>query len=367
GLGLGIVRRLVRRLDGEITCHSAPGQGARFRVELPVVICPPAPPEALSETVSDAAPETGSDKASDKAPVTAATAGPPRRLLLVDDNEINRDLLGIMLRRMGHEVTLAEGGAEAITLAAAHRYDAILMDISMPGISGVQATRTIQSAADSRNRATPIIPVTAHALPHEREEFRAAGMTGFLQKPVDRAALARSIAELTPQARPDPAEKTPSDAVSEAGPEAAASPQPSGPPQPPVLNDTQVADLSELLGPAQLRERLTRLEEQIDRDLPALLEATATADIQARAHALAGLCGMFGMDRLHARLKAIETACKTATTPGAQTGAQAGAQMGTTDDPEGPSGQELRAARAQMPPLAALWEDARAAWHARLG
>ena len=358
GLGLGIVRRLVGRLGGEITCQSAPGQGARFRVDLPVDPCAPETTE-LERTAQDGAPapdlpaspvsaeaEAGHSRAGKGGAGNSETGNSeagqvtPRQLLLVDDNEINRDLLGVMLRRMGHEVTLAPGGAEAIALAAAHRYDAILMDISMPGISGVQATRTIQSAADSRNRATPIIAVTAHALPHEREEFRAAGMTGFLQKPVDRAALAQSIADLplpanaaaraAPSERPDLAPD----------PIHAPAPAPGAPPQPPVLNDTQVADLTELLGAAQLRERLARLEGQIDHDLPALQQATATEDIQARAHALAGICGMFGIERLHIRLKAIETACKAG---------------------------DRGAAQAQMPPLAAAWEEARAAWHARLG
>ena len=104
--------------------------------------------------------------------------------MVVDDNEINRDLLGAMLERLGHEVSYATGGQQAIDISLITQFDAILMDISMPEISGTQATRQIRSRP-GLNQNTHIIAVTAHALPSEREAFSAAGMNGFLAKPIN--------------------------------------------------------------------------------------------------------------------------------------------------------------------------------------
>ncbi|MGB3243425.1 MAG: ATP-binding protein [Sulfitobacter sp.] len=276
GLGLGIVRRLVQRLGGDIRCESEIGHGARFIVRLPVT------------TANNA-----------KVPMQTA----PRKalpdqarlnLLVVDDNEINRDLLKAMLQRLGHAVTLATGGQDAIKLAKKTGFDGILMDISMPGTNGVQATQAILTG-NGPNRETPIVAVTAHALPKEREEFKTAGMSGYIQKPLDMTALQSALVNLNgsdPTPRDTPASLTGQDA------------------QRSVLNETQIHELLDLLGREKLSERIAAMTRRVEEDLPALLDAQAVTDLQTRSHAMAGMCGMLGAEQMHSLLSEIETACK---------------------------------------------------------
>ncbi|MEP3686286.1 MAG: ATP-binding protein [Sulfitobacter dubius] len=290
GLGLGIVRRLVKRLGGEITCESTVGEGTSFALRLPVELA------VMVETCCDETTDVH-NKRVEQAPAQRLN------LLLVDDNEINRELIKAMLERIGHDVTLATGGREAIDIAEGATFDAILMDISMPEVNGIQATKAILSGSGP-NHATPIIAVTAHAMPKEREEFSAVGMSGFLQKPLDMKVLRAELREVQ---------------VRTAMPEKALRKQAQSVPTPiqgksakrPLLNDQQMVDLIDLLGEEKLRERVQKLSDQVADDLPALMAADALPDLQARAHAMAGMCGMLGADRLHGLLKEIETACKT--------------------------------------------------------
>ena len=289
GLGLGIVRRLVKRLGGEITCESTVGEGTCFTLRLPVELAD------LAEIDSDAAPN----------PQKRAEPSAAKRLnlLLVDDNEINRELIKAMLEKIGHDVTLATGGREAIELAEDAPFDAILMDISMPEVNGIQATKAILSG-EGPNRETPIIAVTAHAMPKERAEFSAVGMSGFMQKPLDMKVLRAKLRELSGSA------VMPEQALPERLASAQTSVQAKSAKRP-LLNEQQIADLLDLLGAEKLRERVEKLDQQVATDLPELMAADALPDLQARAHAMAGMCGMLGADRLHGLLKEIETACKT--------------------------------------------------------
>ena len=108
----------------------------------------------------------------------------PPRILVVDDMETNRFLLEVFLRRHGFDPELASGGEEAVRLALANHYDAILMDLQMPDIDGYTATRRIR-AAESDGRRTPIIALTASVGTGTREKCLAAGMDEHLTKPLD--------------------------------------------------------------------------------------------------------------------------------------------------------------------------------------
>lgn len=291
GLGLGIVRRLVKRLGGEIKCESILGQGACFTIRLPVEVVDAVPADP-SDNISDL-----HEKRIEQAPAVRLN------LLLVDDNEINRDLIKAMLERIGHAVTLASGGREAIALAESAAFDTILMDISMPDVNGVQATKAILSG-DGPNQTTPIIAVTAHALPKERAEFATVGMSGFLQKPLDMKVLRARLQEIAVREvmpdQPLPVRLTNAQTLVQ-GKFA----------KRPLLDERQMADLFDLLGDEKLRERVQKLIDQVADDLPNLMAAASLPDLQARAHGMAGMCGMLGADRLHGLLKEIETACKT--------------------------------------------------------
>jgi CheY-like chemotaxis protein len=105
------------------------------------------------------------------------------RILLVEDNEMNRDMLSRRLKRRGHDVLIAEDGAEGIAMALEHRPDLVLMDMSLPKVDGWEATRRLK--ADEPTSATPIIALTAHAMQGDREKALGAGCDDYDTKPVD--------------------------------------------------------------------------------------------------------------------------------------------------------------------------------------
>jgi len=113
------------------------------------------------------------------------------RILIAEDQADNRDILVRRLERKGHELHLAENGAEAVELATLVKPDVVLMDVSMPIMSGVEATRLLKSHPDTAN--IPVIVLTAHALQSVRNDCEAAGCNGFATKPLDFPALLSTI------------------------------------------------------------------------------------------------------------------------------------------------------------------------------
>ena len=165
GLGLAISKQLVEQLGGEIGAENGPEQGAIFWFRLPAQIpaTSPAEPEA-------AAPSPRPDYAQ-------------CQVLVVDDNGINRKVITTLLRKRRVRVDEATDGIEAVRSARVKQYDLILMDVRMPRMDGLEAAAQIR-AAESPGRHTPIVGLTAHALPDELEGFRRAGFDECLTKPV---------------------------------------------------------------------------------------------------------------------------------------------------------------------------------------
>jgi len=118
------------------------------------------------------------------------------RILLVEDNEMNRDMLSRRLRRRGFEVALAVDGAEAVASARADAFDLILMDMSLPVIDGWEATRQLRAAPETAT--VPIIALTAHAMDGDQERARAAGCDDYDTKPVDLDRLVGKMHALLP-------------------------------------------------------------------------------------------------------------------------------------------------------------------------
>jgi signal transduction histidine kinase/ActR/RegA family two-component response regulator len=177
GLGLTISDHLVRLLDGELRLESEPGRGACFSFSIPL---PQAEPESAGQ-------EPG------KAPEPALRG---LRILVAEDNQINRRALESLLRRDGHFLRFAADGAEAVEKARADRFDAILMDVQMPGLDGLEATRQIRELEAAVKRGhTPIIGLTAHAFPEDARRCLAAGMDGYLAKPYHIDDLRRMLAQ----------------------------------------------------------------------------------------------------------------------------------------------------------------------------
>jgi CheY-like chemotaxis protein len=173
GLGLTICRALVEQMGGDLTVQSAPAQGTTFTLSLELA-------EAEAE-VAPAAPQ----------PATPAVAL-SGRVLVVDDNAINRRVATALLERLGLAVAVAEGGRQALELLERERVDLVLMDLQMPDLDGAAATRALRSR-ETDGRRTPVVALTASALPEELASCLEAGMDATLTKPVQLADLRRTI------------------------------------------------------------------------------------------------------------------------------------------------------------------------------
>lgn len=176
GLGLAITKSLVKIMMGDITMKSAAGDGATFQVILP------------AKTVE--APRTVT-RDLDEAPDLTGVS-----ILAADDNATNRMLLEILLEKVGCTLVMVEDGPSAVAAAAEKRFDLILMDISMPGMDGIEALDVIRENDRANDRAhAPALAVTANAMRHQVEEYLSLGFDGHVAKPIQRADLYREIAD----------------------------------------------------------------------------------------------------------------------------------------------------------------------------
>jgi signal transduction histidine kinase/CheY-like chemotaxis protein len=174
GLGLAISKRLVEGMHGRIGVESEPGRGSCFWFELPV--------QATSEPADTIEPP----------PSFETPPLPHQRLLLVEDNLINQKLALTLLARLGYEVTLTETGLQGVAAAEKEAFGLILMDMQMPELDGIEATRRIR-AGGGPNATVPIIALTANAMQSDRDACREAGMNDFLSKPFSKHDLATCL------------------------------------------------------------------------------------------------------------------------------------------------------------------------------
>ncbi|MCP5452668.1 MAG: transporter substrate-binding domain-containing protein [Spirochaetaceae bacterium] len=186
GLGLAQVKAIVDAMEGSIRYETNPSVGTRFEVSLPIRAA--ADDGTVQEGSGD---RPGDAPASDEA---AEASAPPLaaggRVIVAEDEAINRLYLKRLLESSGYEVSPAGNGLDALEAAETGSWDFILMDVSMPRMDGLEATRRIREMEAERGRGrTPIIALTAHAYAEDRKACVAAGMDGFLSKPFAETAL----------------------------------------------------------------------------------------------------------------------------------------------------------------------------------
>ncbi len=176
GIGMAVAKKLIEGMNGKVSVNSDAG-GTVFTVVLPL---------ALADS------EIGGGSTGGFCPLC---------LLVVDDNEINREIAQLMLGSEGHKIDLAFDGADAVekVKASGGKYDAVLMDVQMPVMNGYEATSSIRALPDKKLAAIPIIAMTANAYQEDKNEALEAGMDGYVPKPIDpdtvRAALAKALSK----------------------------------------------------------------------------------------------------------------------------------------------------------------------------
>lgn len=185
GLGLTLCRQLVERMHGDIKVESKEHHGTRFTVTLPL---PVHSQKGINDSYNHSYPA--------KLPGNAEPAQGSLRLLLVEDNEVNQMVACTLLKKMGHEVEVAENGVLAIEALEQRHYDLVLMDCQMPIMDGYEATLKIRQNPKWQN--LPVIAVTANVMQGDRDDCFACGMNDYITKPYNRAQLSEAITRWAP-------------------------------------------------------------------------------------------------------------------------------------------------------------------------
>ncbi len=223
--------------------------------------------------------------------------GPSLHILLAEDNKINRTFAMALLSKAGHRIDVAENGVQAVDAVSRADYDVVLMDIQMPEMDGVQATKRIRQMPPPRCDV-PIVALTAHALAGQREEYLAAGMDDYLSKPVNSAALLGKLAEIAQKAAPKTdiaaasAVSALGDVLAKAGIEGAA-----------------LDTLDSVMTPEETREFVEAFRTDLAARVSRMQAADTAQALAADAHALISTAGNVGATKLSLLASSVEKSC----------------------------------------------------------
>ena len=292
GLGLAIVKRLVEAMEGTIAVQSMKGHGSRFTLSFPRV--------SPSEQAEDSIEQPEQPAATAPAPVVGQpTRHAPLRILMAEDNPINQKVLLRLLERLGYTADVVGDGREVLEALERTTYDVILMDIQMPEMNGLEATRQIcaRYAAAERPR---IVAVTANAMAGDRERGLAAGMDDYLSKPVRLEELGAALRRCLPSETADMANRAPDENRNGQ----------------PAVDAALLQALRNTLGeddPASLSDLLTLFLEDATGLLETTRRAAETGDraaLQRAAHTLKSTGAAFGAMRLSRLCRELEQMSK---------------------------------------------------------
>lgn len=279
GLGLAIAWRIVKLMNSTLGYLPNAGGGSVFWLELQTA--------AAAETAPAAA---------ERPPLRVPAKG--HRILVVDDIAMNRDVIGAFLCAAGHSVQLAENGHDAVRMASREAFDLILMDVRMPDMDGLEATRRIR-ALPAPFGATPVLALTAYSFGDQIAKYRDAGMNGHIAKPVDYAALINAIE--------DAVARVPSRWLNDTSPPPDIDPAEGD--QSPLRLDRSLFDqMVSFLPKHEAIEHLNALRERV-RQMIGLLDSGAPASRQTEmAHGLGSAAGLFGFIALSIASRNFERA-----------------------------------------------------------